>query len=73
MQDCFYIRLQGCGIRQIVMKNMEIKYIGNKWVKPPGNRTMDVVNPAAEEVFASIYLVDRSDVDLAVAAAGEAG
>jgi hypothetical protein len=73
MQDCFYIRLQGCGIRQIVMKNLEIKYIGNKWVKPSGNRKMGVVNPATEEVFVSIYLVDTSDVDRAVAAAGEAG
>ena len=43
--------------------------IDNEWRDAAGGRTMDVVNPATEEVIASVASADRSDVDAAVAAA----
>jgi aldehyde dehydrogenase (NAD+) len=43
--------------------------INNEWRDASGGRTMDVVNPATEEVIAAVAAADRSDVDAAVAAA----
>jgi aldehyde dehydrogenase (NAD+) len=43
--------------------------INNEWRAGAGGKTMDVVNPATEEVVASVASADRSDVDAAVAAA----
>lgn len=47
-------------------------YIGGEWVKPSGNRTMDVVDPATGQAFSTIALGEKSDVDRAVRAAKEA-
>jgi acyl-CoA reductase-like NAD-dependent aldehyde dehydrogenase len=44
-------------------------FIDNEWKDASGGKTIDVVNPATEEVIASVASADRSDVDLAVAAA----
>ena len=44
-------------------------YIGGKWVAPLTSETMDVINPATEEVITSIALGGEQDVDTAVAAA----
>lgn len=44
-------------------------YINGQWVEPNGDRTVDVINPATEEVAATIALGNEKDVDAAVAAA----
>ncbi len=51
------------------MSNQKKLLINNEWRDAAGGRTMDVVNPATEEVVASVAAADRSDVDAAVAAA----
>ena len=43
--------------------------INNEWRDAAGGRTMDVVNPATEEVIGSVAWAERSDVDAAVHAA----
>ncbi len=47
-------------------------YIDGQWVGPIEPRTMDVVNPATEEVYGQISIGSTADVDAAVAAAGRA-
>jgi acyl-CoA reductase-like NAD-dependent aldehyde dehydrogenase len=43
--------------------------INNEWCDAASGTTMDVVNPATEEVIASVAAAGKSDVDAAVAAA----
>jgi aldehyde dehydrogenase (NAD+) len=43
--------------------------INNEWRDATGGKTMEVVNPATEEVIATVASADKSDVDAAVAAA----
>lgn len=47
-------------------------YINGAWVEPTGTATLDVINPATEEVVANIALGTKDDVDAAVAAARQA-
>ncbi len=47
-------------------------YIDGQWVDPAEARTMDVVNPATEEVYGRISIGSAADVDRAVAAAARA-
>src|SRR4051794_2921187 len=44
-------------------------YIGGEWVEPASDQTIDVVNPATEEVIGRIPEGTPEDVDRAVAAA----
>lgn len=44
-------------------------YINGKWVQPQGRKTLDVINPATEEPFATISLGTAADVDQAAKAA----
>jgi aldehyde dehydrogenase (NAD+) len=44
-------------------------FINNEWRDAAGGKTIDVVNPATEEVIAEVASADRSDIDAAVAAA----
>jgi acyl-CoA reductase-like NAD-dependent aldehyde dehydrogenase len=44
-------------------------YINGVWVTPEGRDTIDVVNPATEDVIATLPLATRADADKAVAAA----
>lgn len=44
-------------------------YIGGRWVDPAAPSTLDVINPATEQVAGRISLGGRRDVDDAVAAA----
>jgi acyl-CoA reductase-like NAD-dependent aldehyde dehydrogenase len=44
-------------------------FINDEWRDAAGGRTIDVVNPATEEVIAAVAWAERSDVDAAVAAA----
>lgn len=48
-------------------------YIDGKWVDPVTPNTLDVINPATEEVYGRISLGSAADVDLAVVAARRAG
>ena len=43
--------------------------INNEWRDASGGKTMEVVNPATEEVIATVASADKSDVDEAVQAA----
>ncbi len=54
------------------MREMLQFYIDGKWVDPVTPNTLDVINPATEEVCGHISLGSRADVDLAVAAARRA-
>ncbi len=54
------------------MREMLQFYIDGKWVDPVTPNTLDVVNPATEEVCGRISLGSKADVDLAVAAAKKA-
>ncbi|MCD1635672.1 aldehyde dehydrogenase family protein [Martelella mediterranea] len=47
-------------------------FIDGAWVEPDGQDTLDVINPATEEVVTAIALGQASDVDKAVAAARRA-
>jgi len=47
-------------------------YIDGQWVDPIEPRTLDVVNPATEEIYGRISLGSAADVDAAVAAASRA-
>lgn len=47
-------------------------FIGGEWVAPSSAQSLDVINPATEEVFATISLGADADVDAAVKAASEA-
>jgi aldehyde dehydrogenase (NAD+) len=44
-------------------------FINNEWRDATGKATLDVVNPATEEVVAEVASAERSDIDAAVAAA----
>ena len=51
-------------------RKWEDKVTHGEWVKPVnGLKTLDVINPATEEVFGRIALGDKNDVDAAVEAA----
>ena len=47
-------------------------FIGGEWVEPSGGETIEVLNPATEEVIGTIPACSREDADRAVAAAREA-
>lgn len=51
------------------MKDTTKFYINGEWVDPVTPNTMDVINPATEEAFATISMGSAADVDKAVAAA----
>src|ERR1700720_3980919 len=44
-------------------------FINDEWRNAAGGRTIDVVNPATEEVIAAVASAEPGDVDAAVAAA----
>jgi aldehyde dehydrogenase (NAD+) len=54
------------------MREMLQFYIDGKWVDPVTPNTLDVINPATEEVCGRISIGSAADVDLAVAAARRA-
>jgi len=51
------------------MRNYLKHYINGEWVESTGSETMDVVNPATEEVMGRISLGTQEDLDKAVQAA----
>jgi aldehyde dehydrogenase (NAD+) len=54
------------------MREYSTLYIGGQWVEPVERRTMDVVNPATEQVCGSVAVGSAADVDRAVGAAAAA-
>jgi betaine-aldehyde dehydrogenase len=54
------------------MEKRDVLYIGGEWVAPASGQTLDVVNPATEQVIATVPEAVEGDVDRAVAAAREA-
>jgi aldehyde dehydrogenase (NAD+) len=51
------------------MSNHRKFYVNGAWVEPVEPRSLDVINPATEEPFATISIGSAADVDRAVAAA----
>ena len=51
------------------MKTFDRLYIGGSWVAPIGSGTLEVIDSATEQVFATIPAGDPADIDRAVAAA----
>jgi aldehyde dehydrogenase (NAD+) len=51
------------------MKQYHQFYINGQWVEPISARTLEVINPATEQPFASISMGSAADVDAAVIAA----
>jgi aldehyde dehydrogenase (NAD+) len=47
-------------------------FIGGKWIPSASGKTFDTINPATEEVIASVAQADAADVDAAVKAARKA-
>ena len=54
------------------MHTREELYIGGQWVKSLGEGTIEVVNPADDELIGSVPVGSAADVDAAVAAAHSA-
>ena len=54
------------------MQNIANFYINGEWVDPVDPKSLDVINPATEEVIGKIAMGNSQDVDKAVAAAKEA-
>tara|TARA_Y100000385_G_scaffold290299_1_gene362890 strand:- start:639 stop:2063 length:1425 start_codon:yes stop_codon:yes gene_type:complete len=54
------------------MENLHKFYINGAWVSPDSTVTMPVINPANEQVVATVALGNANDVDHAVAAASQA-
>ncbi|MEC7614832.1 MAG: aldehyde dehydrogenase family protein [Pseudomonadota bacterium] len=54
------------------MKECVQFYINGEWVDPVDPKSLDVINPATEEVIGKIAMGNSQDVDKAVAAAKEA-
>ena len=54
------------------IQNRERLFIGGQWVEPHGSGKLEVVNPATEEVLATIPEGDAEDADRAVQAAAAA-
>ena len=54
------------------MKECMQFYINGEWVDPVDPKSLDVINPATEEVIGKIAMGNSQDVDKAVAAAKEA-
>ena len=54
------------------IKHYQKIYINGEWIVPHGQGSNEVINPATEEVIATVPVCSTQDVDAAVAAAREA-
>ncbi|MEP0354651.1 aldehyde dehydrogenase family protein [Paraglaciecola sp.] len=54
------------------MNTFEQLYIDGNWINSQGGDTLDVINPATAEVYATVPSANKQDVELAVAAAKRA-
>ena len=53
------------------MRNFTKQYINGEWVESASNETIDVINPATEEVIGKIAKGNNEDVNKAVQAADD--
>ena len=51
------------------MRDYTKQYINGEWVKSNSNETIEVINPATEEVIGKVAKGNKADVDKAVEAA----
>ena len=51
------------------MHTREQLYINGKWVQPIGTGSIDVINPATEEIIGKIPVGSKEDIDIAASAA----
>ena len=51
------------------MHTREHLYIDGSWVEPTGKGSIEVINPANEEIIGSVPVGSAADVEVAVAAA----
>ena len=51
------------------MNTRDQLYIDGKWVQPIGTGSIDVINPATEEIIGKIPVGSKEDIDIAVSAA----
>ncbi len=58
--------------RSAAMETRDRLFIGNEWVAPATDRTIDVISPITEEVYARTPDGSPADIDRAVAAARDA-
>ena len=56
----------------IILKKQYDLFINGEFIKPNSNRYFKTVNPATDEVIASIPEANKTDVDLAVISARKA-
>src|SRR5437588_10438919 len=54
------------------VEKRDVLYIGGEWVAPASGKTIEVINPATEEVVGVVPEASEADVDRAVAAARKA-
>src|SRR4051812_15981509 len=66
------IRLISKCDRSTAMETRDRLFIGNEWVAPATDRTIDVISPITEEVYARTPDGSPADIDRAVAAARDA-
>jgi aldehyde dehydrogenase (NAD+) len=58
--------------QEIEMSNHKKFFINGQWIDPVSEKTLDVINPATEEVYTQIASGSATDVDKAVVAARNA-
>lgn len=54
------------------MKNLNKLFINGQWITSKSNETLDIVNPATEQVIASVASANVADVEQAIGAAKKA-
>lgn len=54
------------------VKSHDRFFIGNEWHAPSSNATFEIINPATEQIIATVPEAQNSDIDVAVMAAREA-
>lgn len=57
---------------KVRLRHADKLFIDGEWVVPDTGRTIDVINPATEEVFLTVAEADEADIDRAVDAARRA-
>ena len=55
----------------MIMRNYNKQYINGEWVESASGETLEVINPATEEVLGTIAAGNKEDVDKAVEAADQ--
>ena len=54
------------------MQNIEQLYINGQWINATGNESLSLINPATEQIFATVTTASDNDVESAILAARQA-